>query len=167
MTNKRFILRWNRINASREVPLFGQLHSDICNVPYTCCRASSCRSVCPRPYKASIWWTRRLIQRSFSNFWSPNFWSGASSRTPPYCWLTLRSWKTGGVSRAITWIESNSIRSHLLTDRNPCLQTTPSWFPSRNFCFSPWLRRQTLTVRWRATRKFLALHQRFFAICEG
>jgi len=33
MTNKRFILRWNRIGASREVELFGRLYSDKCNVP--------------------------------------------------------------------------------------------------------------------------------------
>jgi len=33
MTNKGFILRWNRISASREVQLFVRLHSDICNVP--------------------------------------------------------------------------------------------------------------------------------------
>ena len=32
MTNKGFILRWNMISASREVELFGRLHSDICNV---------------------------------------------------------------------------------------------------------------------------------------
>jgi len=33
MTNKGFILLWNRICASRDVQLFGRLHSDICNVP--------------------------------------------------------------------------------------------------------------------------------------
>jgi len=33
MTNKGFILFWNRISASREVELFGRLDSDICNVP--------------------------------------------------------------------------------------------------------------------------------------
>jgi len=33
MTNRAFILRLNRISASREVELFGRLHSDICNVP--------------------------------------------------------------------------------------------------------------------------------------
>jgi len=33
MTNKEFILCWKRISASREVQLFGRLHSDICNVP--------------------------------------------------------------------------------------------------------------------------------------
>jgi len=43
-TNRGFILRWKRISASRKVHLFGRLHSDICNVPYTCCGASGCRS---------------------------------------------------------------------------------------------------------------------------
>jgi len=33
ITNRGFILRWNRISASREVQLFGRLNSDICNVP--------------------------------------------------------------------------------------------------------------------------------------
>jgi len=33
MSNKRFILRWNMIRASREVELFGRLHSDVCNLP--------------------------------------------------------------------------------------------------------------------------------------
>ena len=33
MTNKGFVLRWNRISASREFHLFGRLHSTICNVP--------------------------------------------------------------------------------------------------------------------------------------
>ena len=33
MTNKGFILRWNRISASREIQLFDRLHSDIFNVP--------------------------------------------------------------------------------------------------------------------------------------
>ena len=33
MTKKVFILRWNRINASKEIHLFVRLHSDICNVP--------------------------------------------------------------------------------------------------------------------------------------
>jgi len=33
MTIKVFILIWNRISASREVELFGRLHSDICKVP--------------------------------------------------------------------------------------------------------------------------------------
>jgi len=33
ITNNGFILRCNRISASREVQLFGRLHSDICNVP--------------------------------------------------------------------------------------------------------------------------------------
>ena len=33
MTNRRFILRWNSISASREVQLLGRLHSDTCNVP--------------------------------------------------------------------------------------------------------------------------------------
>ena len=32
MTNKAFILRWNRISASREVQLFGRLHRNIYNV---------------------------------------------------------------------------------------------------------------------------------------
>jgi len=32
MTNKPFILRWNRNSASREVQLFIRLHSDICNL---------------------------------------------------------------------------------------------------------------------------------------
>ena len=33
ITNKEFILRWIKISASREVQLFGRLHSDLCNVP--------------------------------------------------------------------------------------------------------------------------------------
>jgi len=33
MTNREFILRWNRISAHKEVQIFGRLHSDICNVP--------------------------------------------------------------------------------------------------------------------------------------
>ena len=32
MTNKGYILLWNRIRASTEVQLFGRLHRDICNV---------------------------------------------------------------------------------------------------------------------------------------
>jgi len=31
--NRGFITRWHRLSASREVQLFGLLHSDICNVP--------------------------------------------------------------------------------------------------------------------------------------
>jgi len=34
MTNKAFILLWNKICASREVQLFGRFHSDIYNVPF-------------------------------------------------------------------------------------------------------------------------------------
>ena len=30
--NKRFITRWNRIKHSKEVELYGRIHSDICNV---------------------------------------------------------------------------------------------------------------------------------------
>jgi len=33
MTNRGFILRWNKISAIREVQVFGRSHSDICNVP--------------------------------------------------------------------------------------------------------------------------------------
>jgi RNase P subunit RPR2 len=32
-TNKDFIARWNRIKQSKEVELYGRLHSDICNKP--------------------------------------------------------------------------------------------------------------------------------------
>jgi len=32
-TNSGFITRWNRIKQSKEVQLYGRLHSDICNVP--------------------------------------------------------------------------------------------------------------------------------------
>ena len=31
--NKGFITRWNRIKQSKEVQLYGRIHSDICNVP--------------------------------------------------------------------------------------------------------------------------------------
>jgi len=31
--NKVFITRWNRIKQSKELQLYGRLHSDICNVP--------------------------------------------------------------------------------------------------------------------------------------
>jgi hypothetical protein len=31
--NKSFITRWNRIRQSKEVELYGRLHSDMCNVP--------------------------------------------------------------------------------------------------------------------------------------
>jgi len=33
ISNKVFILRWNRISASREVQLFDRLHNDIRNMP--------------------------------------------------------------------------------------------------------------------------------------
>ena len=33
MSNRGFVLRWNRISESRKVQLFGRLHSDIRNVP--------------------------------------------------------------------------------------------------------------------------------------
>ena len=32
-TNKGFIARWNKIKQSMEVQLYGQFHSDLCNVP--------------------------------------------------------------------------------------------------------------------------------------
>ena len=32
-TNRGFITRWNKLGASKEVQLFGRLHSDLCNVP--------------------------------------------------------------------------------------------------------------------------------------
>ena len=31
--NKGFITRWDRIKQSKEVQLYGRIHSDICNVP--------------------------------------------------------------------------------------------------------------------------------------
>ena len=31
--NAGFITRWNKIKQSKEVQLYGRLHSDICNVP--------------------------------------------------------------------------------------------------------------------------------------
>jgi len=31
--NKDFITRWNKIKLSKEVQLYGRIHSDICNVP--------------------------------------------------------------------------------------------------------------------------------------
>jgi hypothetical protein len=31
--NRGFITRWNKLSASKEIQLFGQLHSDICNMP--------------------------------------------------------------------------------------------------------------------------------------
>jgi len=31
--NKVFITRWNKIKKSKEVPLYGRIHSAICNVP--------------------------------------------------------------------------------------------------------------------------------------
>jgi hypothetical protein len=32
-TNRGFVTRWNKLSASKEIQLFGRLHSDICNVP--------------------------------------------------------------------------------------------------------------------------------------
>jgi len=43
-TNREFITRWNKLSASKEVHLFGRLHSEICNVPYIYCLVSGCRS---------------------------------------------------------------------------------------------------------------------------
>jgi len=44
-TNRDFINRWKRLSASGEYRLFVRLHSDVYNVPYTCCPMSSYRLV--------------------------------------------------------------------------------------------------------------------------
>jgi hypothetical protein len=33
-TNTGFIDRWNKQKQSKEIEIFGRIHSDICNVPY-------------------------------------------------------------------------------------------------------------------------------------
>jgi hypothetical protein len=32
-TNKGFIARWNRLKQSKEIELYGRIHTDLCNIP--------------------------------------------------------------------------------------------------------------------------------------
>jgi len=54
MTNKGFILSWKRNTASREVQLFGRLHSDICNVLLYMLLGIRLQIWLPKPGLASI-----------------------------------------------------------------------------------------------------------------
>ena len=88
--NRVFNARRHSVTAHREAQLSGGLHTDVCNVPLYMLPffRLQIRKTKVRP---SFYLMKMIVDsKSFSNFWTLNFWSDASGRTAPFCCLTIR-----------------------------------------------------------------------------
>ena len=88
--NRGFLTRWKRFSTSREVQLFGRLHSDICNVPLVLLPVLRLQIILPKARPSFYLMNKSVDSKIFSNIWTPKYWSEASGRTSAYCWLTIR-----------------------------------------------------------------------------
>jgi len=151
MTNKGFILHWNRISATRKVQLFGRLNSDIRNVPLYLLPGGSLQIMLTKARPSFYLMNKSVDSKTVFNF------SDAQ--------LLVRRFRTNStilLAHTVTLKCRGSLAPYNLA--RVTLNTfifaagskslsidEPSSFPSRNVCCSPWLTIQILTVCWTAT----------------
>jgi len=84
------IICWNRLSASREVQLFVRLHSDKYNATLYLLPGVMLQIRLTKSRPKFYLMKKSVDLKTCLNFWTPNYWSGASDQTPPHYWLTIR-----------------------------------------------------------------------------
>ena len=135
-TKKCFITRWDRIKQSKEVQLYGRLHSYYCNVPLYLLPGVRIEIKLTKTGPSFYLMNKTADSKTHFKFLDAQL---IVKRVKPHPDILLAHHTAleRDFSQDITSRQSNSSLSHSLADHNPYRSITPYWDRSRNVSCSP------------------------------
>ena len=74
MTNRGFITRWDKLSASKDLQLFGRLHSHLFNVPLVLLPGVSLQIRLTKARASFYMMSKEAEPKTNFKFWTPNCW---------------------------------------------------------------------------------------------
>ena len=133
-----FNTRWEKLNASKEVQLFGRLHSDLFNVPLVLLPGVSLQIRLTKSRPSFYMMSKEVDSKTTFKFLGAELLVKRVKPDPVTLLAHTATLNTGSFARYN--MSTVDLKKFTFSAGSKSLSTTPSWFPCRNISSSTWLR---------------------------